>query len=98
LAGFVSSDKKYLNKLLMGVRVVKDDLTLVEEMKLRGATVLLVSPLYSDKFRAKTDLVDKLIEAHIHIHTQYLPSFAVAISPKIMRFSIQRIILTRLIF
>ena len=68
LAGFVSSDKKYLNKLLMGVRVVKDDLNLVEEMKLRGATVLLVSPLYSDKFRAQTELVDKLIEANIHIH------------------------------
>lgn len=68
LAGFVSTDKKYLNKLLMGVRVVKDDLTLVEEMKLRGATILLVSPLYSDKFRSKTDLVDKLIEANIHIH------------------------------
>ena len=68
LAGFVSSDKKYLNKLLMGVRVVKDDLNLVEEMRLREATVLLVSPLYSDKFRAQTDLVDKLIEANIHIH------------------------------
>ena len=68
LAGFVSSDKKYMDKRLMGVRVVKDDLTLVEEMKLRGATVLLVSPLYSDKFRTQTELIDKLIEAHIHIH------------------------------
>ena len=68
LAGFVSSDKKYLDKRLMGVRVVKDDITLVEEMKLRGATVLLVSPLYSDKFRVQTELIDKLIEAHIHIH------------------------------
>ena len=68
LAGFVSGDKKYLDKRLMGVRVVKDDLNLVEEMKLRGATVLLVSPLYSDKFRAQTELVDKLIEANIHIH------------------------------
>ena len=68
LAGFVSGDKKYLNKLLMGVKVVKNDLNLVEEMRLREATVLLVSPLYSDKFRAQTELVDKLIEAKIHIH------------------------------
>ena len=68
LAGFVSADEKYINKLLMGVRVVKNDLALVEEMKLRGATVLLVSPLYSDKFRAHTELVDRLIEANIHIH------------------------------
>lgn len=68
LAGFVSSDKNYLDKRLMGVRVVKDDVTLVEEMKLRGATVLLVSPLYSDKFRTQTELIDKLIDANIHIH------------------------------
>ena len=68
LAGFVSGDKNLFNKLLMGVRVVKNDLALVEAMKLRGATVLLVSPLYSDKFRAQTDLVDRLIEANIHIH------------------------------
>ena len=68
LAGFVTLDKKYQNKLLMGVRVVSNELTLVEEMKLRGATVLLVSPLYNDTFRNQTDLVDKLIEANIHIH------------------------------
>ena len=68
LAGFVTIDTKYQNKLLMGVRVVKNDLKLVEEMKLRGATVLLVSPLYSDKFRTQSDLVDRLIEANIHIH------------------------------
>ena len=68
LAGFVSSDKNYLDKRLMGVRVVKDDVTLVEEMKLRGATVLLVSPLYSDMFRTQTELIDKLIDANIHIH------------------------------
>ena len=68
LAGFVSSDKNYVNKQLMGVTVVKDDLGLVEKMKAKGATILLVSPLYSDKFRANTELVDKLIEAEIHIH------------------------------
>ena len=68
LAGFVSSDKNYVNKQLMGVTVVKDDLGLVEKMKAKGATILLVSPLYSDKLRANTELVDKLIEAEIHIH------------------------------
>ena len=68
LAGFVSEDKNYLNKRLMGVRVVENTLDLVEEMKLRGATILLVSPLYSDKFRNDTALVDRLIEENIHIH------------------------------
>ena len=68
LAGFVTEDKDYLNKRLMGVRVVNNDLSLVDEMKLRGATVLLVSPLYSEKFRNNTALVDRLIEENIHIH------------------------------
>ena len=68
LAGFVSGDKNYIDKQLMGVRVVKNDLTLVEEMQQQDATVLLVSPLYNDKFRAQTKLVDKLIDANIHIH------------------------------
>ena len=68
LSGFVSEDKNYLNRRLMGVRVVGNNLELVDEMKLRGATVLLVSPLYSDKFRENTALIDRLIEENIHIH------------------------------
>ena len=68
LAGFVSDDKSYIDKLLMGVKVVRNDLTLVEEMKRHKATVLLVSPLYSDMFRKQTELVDKLIDAKIQIH------------------------------
>ena len=68
LAGFVTEDATYVDKRLMGVRVVKNDSSLVEEMKLRGATVLLVSPLYSEKLRENTELVDRLIEENIHIH------------------------------
>ena len=68
LTGFITDDPNYVGKRLMGVRVVKNNLSLVEEMKLRQATVLLVSPLYSEKFRNDTALVDKLIEENIHIH------------------------------
>ena len=68
LAGFITDDPNYVNKRLMGVRVVKNDLSLVEEMKLRQATVLLVSPLYSEKFRNDPALIDRLIEEQIHIH------------------------------
>ena len=68
LAGFVSEDPKYVDKRLMGVRVVKNDVSLVDEMKMRGATVLLISPLYSEKFRNETALIDRLIEENIHIH------------------------------
>ena len=55
LAGFVTEDETYVDKRLMGVRVVKNDSSLVEEMKLRGATVLLVSPLYSERLRENTE-------------------------------------------
>ena len=68
LAGFVTDDEQYIGRRLMGVRVVKNDLNLVEEMKMRGATVLLVSPVYSEKFRENTALIDRLIEENIHIH------------------------------
>ena len=68
LAGFVTEDTHYVDKRLMGVRVVRNDVSLVEEMKMRGATVLLVSPLYSEKLREDTALVDRLIEENIHIH------------------------------
>ncbi|MBQ8900074.1 MAG: polysaccharide biosynthesis protein [Akkermansia sp.] len=37
-------------------------------MKMRGATVLMVSPAYSEKFREDTALIDRLIEENIHIH------------------------------
>ena len=68
LAGFVTEDEKYIGRRMMGVRVVKNDLSLVEEMKMRGATVLLVSPVYSEKFRENAALIDKLIGENIHIH------------------------------
>ena len=68
LAGFVSDDENYIGRRLMGVRVVNNGLELVDEMKMRGATVLLVSPAYSEKFREDAVLVDRLIEENIHIH------------------------------
>ena len=68
LAGFVTEDPKYIDKRLMGVRVVRNDVSLVDEMKMRGATVLLVSPLYSEKLREDAALIDRLIEENIHIH------------------------------
>ena len=68
LAGFITEDEKFVDRRMMGVRVVKNDLSLVEEMKMRGATVLLVSPRYSEKLREDTALVDRLIDENIHIH------------------------------
>ena len=68
LAGFVTEDENYIGRRMMGVRVFRNDVSLVEEMKLRGATVLLVSPVYNEKFREDAELLDRLIEENIHIH------------------------------
>ena len=68
LAGFVTEDETYIGRRMMGVRVFRNDVSLVEEMKLRGATVLLVSPVYNEKLREDAELLDRLIEENIHIH------------------------------
>lgn len=68
LAGFVSPDDQYVGKMLMGVNVVRNDLSLIEKMQDCSAAVLLVSPIYSDHFREQQNLIDHLIEANIKIH------------------------------
>ena len=68
LAGFVTGDENYIGRRMMGVRVFRNDINIVEEMKLRGATVLLVSPIYNEVLRENPELVDRLIEENIHIH------------------------------
>ena len=68
LAGFVTADESYIGRRMMGVRVFRNDVNMVEEMKLRGATVLLVSPVYNEVLRNDPELLDRLIEENIHIH------------------------------
>ncbi|MBO5741388.1 MAG: polysaccharide biosynthesis protein, partial [Bacteroidaceae bacterium] len=68
LSGFVTEDENYVGRRLMGVPVVANGLSLVNHMKLRDASVLLVSPLYTDKIRENNELVDLLIENGIHVH------------------------------
>ena len=68
LDGFVAHDPKYENKWLMGVKVypVEDDL--IETMKRRRVQTLLVSPLFSEEFRHREELIDQLVTAGIRIH------------------------------
>ena len=68
LSGFVTEDEAYVGRRMMGVPVVGNSVSLVNHMKLRDAKVLLVSPLYTDKLRENTELVDLLIENGIRIH------------------------------
>ena len=68
LAGFITEGDDYVGKRLMGVRVVRSGADVPSRMRLCGADILLVSPVYSDKFRSQTELIDGLIEAGVRIH------------------------------
>ena len=67
LAGFVTTDKDMNDSWIMGKRVYADNSDLPDVMKKVGASVLLISPLQVDSFRDRSELIDALIQAHIHI-------------------------------
>ena len=67
LVGFVSPHGDLETKYLMGVQVRRDGPNLILHMKEAGATVMLVSPLQTEHFRAQEDLVNSLINAGIRI-------------------------------
>ncbi|MDE7386479.1 MAG: polysaccharide biosynthesis protein [Muribaculaceae bacterium] len=68
LVGFISDDKEMKNHSLMGVPVFHNDDSLVEELKKRGATGILVSPLKREKLRNNTAMVDALLNADIRLY------------------------------
>lgn len=68
LQGFVSHEPEMQGRMLMGVRVYPDDDKLVEVMHVRNAEMLLVSPMQSDEFRKKDELINQLTEAGIRIY------------------------------
>jgi FlaA1/EpsC-like NDP-sugar epimerase len=67
LAGFVSPFGDLETKYLMGVQVRRDGPNLLKHMKETGATVMLVSPLQTDYFRERENLINDLIDAGIKI-------------------------------
>ena len=68
LQGFVSHEPEMQGRMLMGVRVYPDDDKLVEVMHVRNAEMLFVSPIQSDEFRKKDELINQLTEAGIRIY------------------------------
>lgn len=68
LQGFVSHEPEMQGRMLMGVRVYPDDDKLVEVMHVRNAEMLFVSPMQSDEFRKKDELINQLTEAGIRIY------------------------------
>ena len=67
LEGFISGDPTLEGSWLLGVRVYYDDDRVLEVMKAKKVTTLLVSPLQAERFTNRTMFVDDLIEAGIKI-------------------------------
>ena len=67
IVGFISADKSMTSSWLMGEKVYFDDDNVVEKMKLNNVKVLLVSPLQTERFTHRTELIDALIAAKIKI-------------------------------
>lgn len=67
VSGFISDDKSDGQHMLMGVRIYPNDDNLLEIMKRKGVSVLMVSPLKSDDLRNNQTLIDELTNAGIRM-------------------------------
>ena len=67
LKGFVSPTGDFVGQSLLNVHVYADDDNLVNIMKEQNATSLLISPVQTNAFREKQNLISALIEADIKI-------------------------------
>lgn len=67
LAGFVSGDQSLDGSWLLNAKVYYDTDQVVQYMKEKGANILLVSPIQSERFTNRTSLIDALIKADIKI-------------------------------
>ncbi len=72
LEGFISGDPTLEGSWLLGVRVYYDEDAVLEEMRKKHVTSLLVSPLQAERFTNRTRFIDSLIEAGIKI--QMMPT------------------------
>lgn len=67
LEGFVSPEGDLETEYLMGVKVRKDGPNLLSHMNAAGVQTLIVSPLQSETFSKREQLIDSLIAANIKI-------------------------------
>lgn len=68
LAGFVADSGDVSHGVLMGARVYPNDENLLEEMRRKCATALLVSPLKSESLRENEQMVSRLTEGGVKIY------------------------------
>jgi len=67
VVGFVNPDRIPFGKYMMGARVYRDGPHLVEKMKKSDVSALLVSPLQTEHFREREELINQLLDAGIKI-------------------------------
>lgn len=67
IKGFVSPEKLKSTTWMFGAKVYDDDENLINIMKKKHVSFILISPLQTDRFRSRTELIDELIKANIKI-------------------------------
>ena len=67
LCGFVSDEQKDSNMWLLGVKVYEDNDHLLNIIKENNISVILVSPLMTEKFTKRTSLIDGLVNDGVKI-------------------------------
>lgn len=67
LSGFITDETEMFGRMLMGVTVYANDNNLIDLMKRKGVTKLLVSPLRTKQLQDNQRMITDLIEANIKI-------------------------------
>lgn len=67
LCGFVSDEKNAGNMWLLGVKVYEDNDNLLNVIRENHISVILVSPLMTEKFTKRTSLIDGLVNEGVKI-------------------------------
>lgn len=67
VSGFVTDGKDMVGKRLLNVEVYANDENLIDVMKSKGASSLVVSPLKADDLRANNEMVNSFVNAGLKI-------------------------------
>ena len=67
IKGFICGDNEMVGKYLLGIKVYAATLDVVKQMEADAVRAVLVSPLLSESFRERQDLVDAITDAGIRI-------------------------------
>lgn len=67
VAGFVTIDPSMVHHMLMGQEIYLLDDTLINHMRRRGASYLIISPLMMEEIQSRSETIDKLVDAGIKL-------------------------------